>query len=1198
MFKNKFKKLLSLVLAGIMLGSVAFSSLTAAADSPANLNITGVSDLSWTFNDGGSDFTVRRRVHQTSDGRAAYCIQHAEQNSPLAGRTASYALGGTIDGYSTSLISDRTAPSVSFVRSVIYYGEKYFGADNTSDTGFMGVQLSLHKYPVSNWARRTPRVPFNRDSDNPIAEINANCSGYSAQSIAISYAEALTYKAQNYPVANGEASVSLTRTGGGYISGNNYIVATYEASGSFDGCSFWTEGTSIYQSVSGNTCTLYYPLYEVPQNYGVTLKVSASRYNYEVYVYSKSGMQTMGVGGFTTSYKESSAYEADSGAGSLLVYKKDTNSGALLSGSSFKVTNQNSGAIYYGATNSNGQVIFSDLPYGLYSVEEIGAPSGYYIGRDEYGSSNYWTDVTLTATNNSVTLTAYNLKQSGRIKIIKADREAGNNPQGEATLTNGVFEISNDYGLVETLTMTGTNEVTSGLLPLGKYYVKETVAPTGYNLNTEVKEVELNAADQSVLYTYAETTISDDVIKGTISIHKTGEDKYGAEGKTVNLKGAVFTVYDRNNQIVATITTDENGDASTPYLPYGSYTVKETSVPEGYRPCSDFNIRIDENKNYPFELTDEVYKSRIKVVKKDKTTGNVINLSETEFKIENQEGKTVKIGNKDRFKTTNGVLILPKKLTYGQYKLIETKAPNGYFLDTDIIPFTVDENSGDTVSVIKKNTPLVGKIKIEKTGDAFVDTEKETSEYGEMNLPVFENMPLSGVKFEVVAAENIKTSDGTLRYPKDSVVAELAIENGTATTGNLFPGKYIIKEKETVAGYKLDETEYPITVTNDGTGKVSLKTFSLVNDKSKTLVKLVKNAEKWTGLSDDDKNTVTRKIEVLPGEGFVFGLYAAEDIEAYGGEALIKKDDLITIGTTDENGKLEFDIEVPFAKYYIKELHAPEMHFNLSNKKYEIDLTTEKTDGSTVVAEITEPIFNDFDKFEVKISKKDLTTGDVVSGALIEISDEEGNVIYRDYTGEDGTVPDVVLEPGKYTFKEVLAPNGYALNTSVFNFEVKEDGTVEEDTEITDDYTRFKVIKTDESGSPLKGVGFGLFDMEGNLVSEVFTDENGVAEFVRFSEGKYEIRETKVLDGYVAISDTVATIENDGKYLNNEETQKVGVVNKKVPLVPKTGDNTPVIWLAVLAIISSASTGFFFVKLNKKNKSFLDKKRKENIITR
>lgn len=1191
MLKNKFKKLLSIVLSGVMLGSVVFSSLTAAADSPANLDISGVSDLSWAFNDGRSDFTVRRRVHKASNNRAAYCIQYAEQNSPLAGRTASYTLSGTIDGYNTSLISDRTAPSASFVRSVIYYGEKFLGANNISDTGFMGVQLSLHKYPISTWARKTARVPFNKNSDNPIAEINANCNGYSAQSIAISYAEALTYLAQNHPIAtNSQASVSLVRTGGGYISGNDYIVATYRADGSFDSCSFWTEGTTIRKSINGNTCTLYYPLGEVPSSYSITLKAGVSRSNYDVYVYSRAGMQSMGVGGFNNSYKEASVYEADGGKNGILnIYKKDASDNILLPGSTFKITNQNSGATYYKMTDSNGYANVSGLPYGLYTVEEIGAPNGYYIGKDESGNTNKWTNISLTASNTTITLTAYNLKQSGRIKVIKIDKETGNSSQGEAILTNGVFEISNDSGVVETLTMSETNEVTSGLLPLGKYYVKEITAPNGYNLNSEIKEVELTAADQSVLYVNTETTISDNVIKGTVSIHKTGEDKNTEEGKIVDLKGAVFTVYNRNNEEVAVMTTDENGKATSPFLPYGNYIVKETSVPEGYRSCSDFEVRIDENKDYSFELTNEVYKSQIKIIKKDKTTGKTINLSKTEFKIENEKGETVKIGNKDNFTTSNGVLTLPKKLTYGKYKLIETKAPSGYLLDNEVIPFTVDENSGDIITVEKKDTPLMGKIKIEKTGSAFVGTEKAISEYGEMNLPVFREMPLSGVVFEVLAAEDIRTSDGTLRYALGDVVTEVTSVSGTATTKNLFPGKYIIREKKTVAGYKLDETEYPITVTNGGESEVSLKTFSLLNDKSKTMVTLVKNAEKWVDKSNSEKNIVTRKVEILPGEGFVFGLYAAEDIEAYGGEALIKKDDLITIGTTDENGKLEFDIEVPFAKYYIKELHAPEIHFNLSNKKYEIDLTTEKTDGSTVVAEITEPIFNDFDKFEVKISKKDLTTGEVVSGALIEISDEDGNVIYRDYTKEDGTVPDVVLEPGKYTFKEVLAPNGYALNTSVFSFEVKEDGTVEGDTEITDDYTRFKVVKTDESGNPLKGVGFGLFDTEGNLVFEVFTNENGVAEFVGFSEGKYEIRETKVLDGYVAISDTVATIENDGKYLNNEETQKVGVVNKKVPLVPKTGDNTPVIWLAVLAIISSAATGFFFSKLKKEIRP-LDKK--------
>lgn len=1189
MFKKKIKKALSVFLSSVILCSAIFTGLTVSAAEPSSLNITGISDISWSFSDGGSPFTIRRQSHRTNDGRTAYCIQPSVTSSPGVGQTRAYSYSGVIGNYNLSQVSERTAPTAEFIRSLLYYADLYCGKENYTDAGFMGVQLAIHKYPVNTWARATTRVPFNKDSSNPIAEINANASsgGYNLQSVAISFAEALTYKALNNPISNSAASVSLVKTGGSGIEGSNYVIARYRADGNFDNLSFSTEGSDVYMAREGNTCVLYYPLSVVPTTYSVTLKANVSKSNYEAYIYSCSGMQDMVIGGSGSSTAVSTVNETlnINNSGKVIIYKRDASNNTTLSGATFKITNQNSGAVYWKQTNTNGYAEASGLPYGLYTVEETNAPDGYYIGKDTAGNKNVWTNIALTSANTNVTLTAYNVKQTGKIKVIKRDVETGSTAQGEAILTNGIFEIyDSNNNLVQTLTMSGSTEVESGYLPLGTYTVKEKNAPTGYNLNPNGNTVTLSAADQTVLYVNNSTTINDTVVKGTISINKTGEALNGPENQVVNLKDVQFTIYNKNNEVVDVITTDINGVAKTRELPYGTYTVKETSIPEGYKACNNFTVTINENKDYHYDVVNEVYKREVKIIKKDKTTDKVVTNAATKFKIINEQNEVVKVNGEDTFKTVNGEFTLPFKLTYGKYYLEEVNAPEGYLLDTEKVLFTVDEQSSDVIEVIKENYPLLGMIKIIKTGDVFKEIEEKETDYGTIYTPIFENAPLGDVEFELSAAEDIYTNDGTLRLSEGDVVETLITNypDGIAESGLYFPGKYILKEISTVNGYKLDDTEYTVEIKNSGETLVSLTEFSLNNDKSKTLVTLVKNAEYWFDKSDENKNVVTRELKVIPGEGFVFGLFAAEDIETYLGDEIIEKDSLVAIGTTNENGNLEFDIEVPFAKYYVKELYAPEIHFNISGVKYPIDLTTEKTDGSTVKISIDEPILNDFDRYEVQITKKNLTTGEVISGCLIEISDENGTVIYRNFTDETGVVPNVFLEPGKYTFKEVVAPNGFAFNTSTFNFEIKEDGSIEGVTEITDDFTRFKIIKKDENGNPLKGVGFGLFDEAGNLIQEVFSDENGVAEFIGFEEGKFTVKETKTPEGYVQLDGIIVEIENDGKYINDNSVKFVEVTNK---LSPKTGDKTPIVPITVLAVLSSISATFLLWQLNKHNKN-------------
>ena len=109
--------------------------------------------------------------------------------------------------------------------------------------------------------------------------------------------------------------------------------------------------------------------------------------------------------------------------------------------------------------------------------------------------------------------------------------------------------------------------------------------------------------------------------------------------------------------------------------------------------------------------------------------------------------------------------------------------------------------------------------------------------------------------------------------------------------------------------------------------------------------------------------------------------------------------------------------------------------------------------------------------------------------------DEQGKVIYRETTDANGQIPQIPVTPGTYTFKEVYAPDGYALNEAEMRFTVDADGNATGDTTIRDDYTRFSLRKVDESGKPLSGVMFGLKKADGMLMMTAKTDAKGMATF-------------------------------------------------------------------------------------------------------
>ncbi len=291
------------------------------------------------------------------------------------------------------------------------------------------------------------------------------------------------------------------------------------------------------------------------------------------------------------------------------------------------------------------------------------------------------------------------------IEVEKQDSETGNKTQGDATFNGATFAIKDTSGnVLETITTNGS-KAKSKKYPVGTtLHVCEVTSPEGYLKNESCNSVTLKDSGDSTPSTFG-TTIKDQVIKGRIEIAKSiDKDKYGLFQSNIQKPGKGFKfdiILKSTSKIVSTLETDEDGRAISDYLPYGTYVVKEQAS-TGYDTLKPFEVKIDQNnKTYFYNIYNDTIKAELTIYKTDSETGKRIPAAGVEFKIKDADGKFVtqevtypKKYTTDVFKTDeDGSVHLPSPLKFGEYKLVEIKAPYGYVLKETEIPVNVDGSS-------------------------------------------------------------------------------------------------------------------------------------------------------------------------------------------------------------------------------------------------------------------------------------------------------------------------------------------------------------------------------------------------------------------------------------------------------------------------------------------------------------------------
>ena len=367
-----------------------------------------------------------------------------------------------------------------------------------------------------------------------------------------------------------------------------------------------------------------------------------------------------------------------------------------------------------------------------------------------------------------------------------------------------------------------------------------------------------------------------------------------------------------------------------------------------------------------------------------------------------------------------------------------------------------------------------------------------------------------------------------------------------AVKSKLLPlGRYSLTEVSAPDGYVFDTAPYDVTLAakDKKTAVVEVK-VSASNTYLPVRVSLKKQKEELQ-VTETKDGMVHQVVSIVPGEGFMFGLYN-NSVITYGDGQKLPANTLMATGATNANGQLTFTGMYPHGDYYLKEISVPD-GWLLSTEKYPVKLTSANKSSNENVIDVTlaEPILNHLIYTPLTITKTDITGAEKLPGALIEVYDSNGNVIYREYTNEQGQIPRIPVVPGTYTFKETYAPSGYALNVAVKSFTVTADGKVTGDTVIKDEVNKVMLLKTKDNGEVLPGAVFGLFDEKGVKIQESVSDEDGAVLFSKIPYGSYTIRELSAPNGYHPSTEEWK-ITLDGTYVNPTKLLAT-VVNQPAP---------------------------------------------------
>ena len=821
----------------------------------------------------------------------------------------------------------------------------------------------------------------------------------------------------------------------------------------------------------------------------------------------------------------------------------------------------------YAITDKNGLAKFEnvlisgDTPY---VVEEVDTAIRYVVPENQTAPIE-WKKVT----NRSF----HNVLKKFNVTVTKTDVETGN-PQGDATLAGAVYGIYKGEELIDTYTTDENGQFTTKYYICGDDWSIREISPSeGYLLDETIHHVGAEPELYTVEYNSAKNDVNEQVIKGNIAIIK-HTDNGDTQIETPE-EGATFEVYLKSAGSYENaketerdiLTCDANGFAQTKDMPYGIYTIKQTSGWEGRELMKPFDVFINKDgQTYRYLINNANFESYIKIVKKDAETGNTIPYAGAGFQIYDPNGELVtmtftypEVTTIDTFYTTaDGDLITPQTLEYGKgYSIVEVQAPYGYVLNSEPVYFDVmqensEEESGITlIEVVRSNMAQKGTVTVEKSGEVFSTVAGDKGLY----QPIFSVSGLEGAVYEITAAEDIVTLDGTLRASKGEVVDTVTTgADGTAKSKELYLGKYEVKEITAPYGMVLNEETHSVELVYAGQEVAVTETATgFVNERQKVEIDLVKS------LATDEKYGVGTNGEIFD---VTFGLYAAEELTAADG-TVIPADGLLEVISLDESGHGRAISDLPMGSYYVQEISTNSAYI-LDDTKYPVVFEYAEQDTATVhiTANEGEAINNDIIYGSVNGKKSD-EDGNALGGAVMGIFKTGTTEFTKEAaiatatSAEDGSFAFEKVPYGTWIVREIESPKDFVLSEEEIAVTV---GKVDEVVEI--ELVNYRIrgnieltkVDKDYPDNKLTGAEFEVYaDTNGNgelnkddeLLGKMTEVEIGVYQMKELLYGKYFVRETKAPEGFILDGNVYpVSIEENGKTYTVENEAGKGFLNE------------------------------------------------------
>ena len=841
----------------------------------------------------------------------------------------------------------------------------------------------------------------------------------------------------------------------------------------------------------------------------------------------------------------------------------------VVSGINFTITGDNYEKTV--TTGSDGTISVEGMFPGTYTVTEA--------SYDRYVPQKSQT-VTIIGGQTS-TVSFSNVLKKFRVTVTKTDAESGE-AQGDASLAGAVYGIYHNGDLVDTYTTDANGQFTTAYYICGSDWTIREISPSeGYLLDDTAYPIGAEPGNFTIELNIVKNGVTEQVIKGNLRLVKhidrwdedvdeSEQDDGGNAGMVEQPEaGAVFQIYlssagsyeNAKETERDLLTTDADGFAASKDLPYGRYTVHQVSGMEGQSLVSDFTVYINSNgRTYSYILNNDTITALVRIEKHDAETGKIIPLSGVGFQVRDLSTgemitQTINYPTPetlDTFYTSDeGWLMLPYELAYGDYELIEVETAYGYVLNSDPVPFTIDGSSA-TVVVIKENMPQKGTITVTKTGEVFTSV----TENGGIYQPVYDTKGLAGATYDVIAAEDIYTGDGTLRAAEGDVVATVTTDStGSAVTDPLYLGRYRIAETQAPDGMVLNTDELLVELVYAGQEvEVTSTKAGVYNERQKVSIDLYKTLE------TDELFGIGNNGEVL---AVTFGLFAAGDITAADG-SVIPEGGLIERISPDNDGFGIFTSDLPVGtSYYVQEI-STDKHYVVSDAKYPVSFEYQGQEAALVTVTVNdgETITNEILRGDVKGRKLD-EDGQGLGGALIGLFAPDT----EEYTAENALMSTTSAEDGAFSFKdipyghwvihEIEAPTGFVLSQEQHHVYVSEDASVIEisiDNILIRGSVRLYKTDADYPDHKLKGAVFELYeDTNGNqklddedvLVGKLAETDAGVHEMHNLTYGGYLVRETVAPEGFILDENAYYfEIVTDGETVVVENEAGKGFINQ------------------------------------------------------